>query len=147
MGLFRTTPIPFLLREANLSSAEELLHAKHLGLVLRCLRQAEGHPSRSILPPSFRFGEIGELGEFFSETNLEWTKEKGRNMGNIGKRLARDLNKAIPITLENGLDYYYEWQKPDEFPGTIRVLEKKQAIEVARVNQNIAIYTDGSRVG
>ena len=148
-GLFKTTPVPFLLEEANLPDAAGLLNARHLGLVLRCLKMAEGHPSRTILPPSFRFGEIGELGEFFSEMNLEWTEPKG---GDIGKRLARDLNKAIPITLESGIDYYHDFyhskrQGPSEFPSTIRVLERKQAIGAAQANRDTAIFTDGSRMG
>jgi ribonuclease HI len=144
-GMFKTTPIPILQREANLPDATGLLDARRLGFTLRCLGQKEGHPSRSTLPPSLRFGEIGELGELFSETNLEWaTKTKG---GNIGKRLARYLNRIIPITLENGIDYYYEWQKSGEFPGTIKVLEREQAKQVAKFNESTAVFTDGSRTG
>ena len=144
-GMFKTTPIPLLQREANLPDAPGLLDAKRLGFTLRCLEQTEGHPSRSILPPSLRFGEMGELGELFSETNLEWaTKTKG---GNIGKRLARHLNKTVPITLENGIDYYCEWVKPGEFPGTIKIFEKEQAIQVAKFADNTAVFTDGSRTG
>src|SRR5579871_1788161 len=146
-GAFKTTPIPFLKKEANLPDATGLLDNRRLGFTLRCLKQVEGHPSRRILPPSLRFGEIGELGQLFSETNLEWaTKPKG---GDIGKRLARILNRKIPITLENGIDYHHEWPKPDdsEFPGKIKVFDDKQAIQVANRNENTAIFTDGSRMG
>ena len=122
-GLFKTTPIQFLQKEANLPDAAGLLDIRRLEMVLRCLGQVEGHPSRGILPPTFRFGEIGEGGELFSEMNMEWaTKAKG---GDIGKRLARALNRAIPVTLESGIDYYYEWEKPDKFPGKIKIFEKE----------------------
>ena len=119
------TPILILQQEVNLPDTIGLLDARRLGFTLRYLGQKEGHPSRSTLPLSLRFGEIGELGELFSEINLEWAKKtKG---GDIRKRLARDLNKVILITLKNGIDYYYEWQKSGEFLGIIKILEREQA--------------------
>ncbi len=144
-GLFKTTLIQFLQKEVNLPDAAGLLDIRRLEMVLRCLGQVEGHLSRGILPPTFRFGEIGEGGELFSEMNMEWaTKAKG---GDIRKRLARALNRAIPVTLESGIDYYYEWEKLDKFPGKIKIFEKEQAIQVAEFHQNTAIFTDGSRTG
>src|SRR6266496_6755697 len=72
IGLFKTTLIQFLQKEVNLPDAAGLLDIRYLEIVLRYLRQVEGHPSHRILPLIFRFREIGEGGELFSEMNIEW---------------------------------------------------------------------------
>jgi ribonuclease HI len=143
-GLFRTTPIPFLRKAADLPEAGKLLDQRRLGFISRCLRQPEGHPSRSLLPASLRFGEFEDPNTQLSSHYLEWVeKEKG---GEIGKRLARALKKNLPISLEDGIEFYFEWKKPDTFPGQIKILEEEQAKLLARSYEETAIYTDGSRI-
>jgi ribonuclease HI len=117
---------------------------KRLGFIFRCLKQQEGHPSRSALPPSLLYGEFTDLTSQHSAGYLDWAeKEKG---GNIGKRLARALKRSLPTSLEDGIEYYHEWRKPDVFPGTIKIFDREQAEMVARNCEDGAYYTDGSRL-
>ena len=141
-GLFCTTPITFLRLAADLPPAERLLDVKRLRFIFRCLRQPEGHPSRSALPPSLIYGEFTDLISQFSSGHLDWAeKEKG---GNIGKRLARSLKRNLPTSLKDGIEYYSEWRKPDVFPGQIIIHDREQAEILVRNCENEAYYTDGS---
>jgi ribonuclease HI len=143
-GLFSTTPIPFLQAAADLPPAKTLLDVRRLRFTLRCLRQPEGHPSRSTLPPSLLYGEFTDPASQFSSDQLDWeVKEKG---GDIGKRLARTLRRNLPTSLENGIEFYHEWKKPDTFPGQVLIYEKWEAERLARIHENGAYYTDGSRL-
>lgn len=60
--------------------------------------------------------------------------------------MARALKKALPISLEDGIEHFSEWKKPDNCPGFVQILEEKQAEMVARTQTQNAYYTDGSRV-
>ncbi len=122
-GLFSTTPITFLRLAADLPPAERLLNMKRLRFIFRCLRQQEGHPSRNALPLSLLYGEFTDLTSQHSAGHLDWAeKEKG---GNIGKRLARALKRSLPTSLEDGIEYYYEWRKPNVFLGEIKIFDRE----------------------
>ena len=88
------------------------------------------------------YGEFTDLTSQHSAGHLDWAeKEKG---GNIGKRLARALKRSLPTSLEDGIEYYHEWRKPDVFPGEIKIFNREQAEIVARNHEDEAYYTDGS---
>jgi hypothetical protein len=56
-GMFRTTPIGPLVKEAAMEPAETLLEARQLGYTTRLLGLPKDHPARQILPITFRDGD------------------------------------------------------------------------------------------
>lgn len=52
-GMYRTTPIGPLIREAGIPPAETLLAARQLGYAVRLLGLPGNHLARQILPVSF----------------------------------------------------------------------------------------------
>ncbi|KAL2004773.1 hypothetical protein VTN00DRAFT_3301 [Thermoascus crustaceus] len=55
-GMFRTSPIGPLIREAGLEPAETLLEARQLGYTIRLLGLPNSYPTRQVLPVTFREG-------------------------------------------------------------------------------------------
>ena len=74
--MFKTTPLKILQREAGLLNAKNLLNYKQQCYAFKALSRPIGHPTNSILPPTFCYGELdAQLGQY-SSGNLDWTYNK-----------------------------------------------------------------------
>lgn len=71
IGMFKTTPLKLLQREAGLLNAEDLLNYRQQCYALRALSRPTGHPTNTILPPTFRYGELDAQPGQFSSRNLD----------------------------------------------------------------------------
>ena len=146
-GMLKTTPIGPLVREAGLAPAETLLEARQLGYTTRLLGLPEDHPTRKILPVSFREGDQHAQPGEQTPGNRMWAAEnEGRGPWSLGQHLARQLAKVLPADPSGGFEEQIRaWN--DQFPGQIKVLAPEKALEAAQtIDPNQAIWSDGSRL-
>jgi hypothetical protein len=103
--MFKTTPLKLLQREAGLLNAEDLLNYKQQCYALRAISRPIGHPTNSILPPTFRYGELDAQPGQYSSGNLDWTYDKPQK--SLGKHLARQLAMCLGVNSEAGFEATY----------------------------------------
>lgn len=103
-GLLRSTPLKFLRVESCLPSVKDLLDHRQMSYALRALGAEGDHPTRQLLPASFRLGELyrheGATGQ---PSSTGWTQpEKAQR--SLGGRLAQQVVKYIVYDTEHGFE-------------------------------------------
>jgi hypothetical protein len=140
--MFKTTPLEILQREAGLLNAEDLLNYKQQCYAFKALSRPIGHPTNSILPPTFRYGELDAQPGQYSSGNLDWTYNKPQK--SLGKHLARQLASCLEVNLEAGFETTYN--NLPLFQGRVIIKEEELAKEEALLEypEDLVIFTDGA---
>jgi hypothetical protein len=142
-GMLKTTPLKLLQREAGLLNAEDLLDYKQQCYALRALSKPKGHPTNSILPSTFRYGELDAQPGQYSSGNLDWTYDKPQK--SLGKHLAKQLASCLRVNSEAGFEATYS--NLPRFTGQVVIKEPKKAKDEALLEylEDLVIFTDGAK--
>ncbi|KAL2012391.1 hypothetical protein VTN00DRAFT_5109 [Thermoascus crustaceus] len=145
-GMFRTTPIGPMVREAGLEPAETLLEARQLGYTIRLLGLPNSQPARQILPVTFREGDCHAQPGEQPIGDRVWAEASGRGPWSLGQHLARQLAGTLKIDPSGGFEETIE-TFPSTFPGIIKVLPVEEAYQAARAARpGLTLWSDGSRL-
>jgi ribonuclease HI len=141
--MLKTTPLKLLQREAGLLNAEDLLDYKQQCYALRALSKPKGHPTNSILPSTFRYGELDAQPGQYSSGNLDWTYDKPQK--SLGKHLAKQLASRLRVNSEAGFEATYS--NLPRFTGQVVIKEPKKAKDEALLEypEDLVIFTDGAK--
>jgi ribonuclease HI len=123
--------------------AEELLSYRQNLFTLKALQKPASHPSNSLLPPTFQYRELHAQPGQYSESNLDWQKDKVQR--GLRKYLAQQLTKVLGVNLEEGLEVTYKNTTP--FTGKVIMREKGLAKEDAlkEYPKDLVLFTDGAK--
>ncbi|KAL2008564.1 hypothetical protein VTN00DRAFT_6758 [Thermoascus crustaceus] len=145
-GMFRTTPIGPLVREAGLEPAETLLKARQLGYTIRLLGLPNSHPARQVLPVTFREGDCHAQPGEQPIGDRVWAEVSGRGPWSLGQHLACQIAGTLKIDPSRGFEETVE-AFPSTFPGIIKVLPAVEAYQAARAARpGLTLWSDGSRL-
>ncbi|KAL1978972.1 hypothetical protein VTN96DRAFT_7858 [Rasamsonia emersonii] len=118
-GMFRTTPIGPLVREAGLEPAETLLEARQLGYIIRLLGLPGDHPAKQILPVTLREGDQHAQPGEQPLGDRAWAEVGKRGPWSLGQHLARRLAETLPVDPSEGFEETM-WTPAGPFPGQIK---------------------------
>lgn len=145
-GMFRTTPIGPLVKEAALVPAETLLNSRQLNYIVRLIGLPGDQPAKQILPITLREGDQhAQPGEQPADDRI-WAETTVKGPQNLGQQLAKKLARALPIDPSGG----FEDTEPDTADicqGQIRVLPREEAAtEAQNARPGLTVWSDGSRL-
>ncbi|KKA16155.1 reverse transcriptase, partial [Rasamsonia emersonii CBS 393.64] len=145
-GMFRTTPIGPLVREAGLEPAETLLEARQLGYTIRLLSLPRDHLAKRILPITLWEGDQHAQPGEQPLRDRAWAETSSRGPWSLGQHLARRLAGTLPVDPSEGFEETM-WTPAGPFPGQIKVLPMEEAIQAAqRARPGLTLWSDGSRL-
>jgi hypothetical protein len=145
-GMFRTTPIGPLIREAGLEPAETLLESRQLGYAIRLLSLPGNHPAKEVLPVTFREGDQhAQPGEQPINDRI-WAEAPGRrgpwSLGHPARQLAGTLRTDPSGGFEEPVNTF-----PSAFPRKIKILTTEDAHQAACTERSgLTLWSDGSRL-
>jgi ribonuclease HI len=146
-GMFRTTPIGPLVKEAAMEPAESLLEARQLGYTVRLLGLPNDQPVRQILPITFREGDHHAQPGEQPIGDRAWAEtQSARGTWSLGQHLARQLAKSLKTDPSAGFEEITKGTLTP-FSGCIKVLPSQEALEAAMATrQGLTLWSDGSRL-
>jgi ribonuclease HI len=145
-GMFKSTPIGALIREAALEPAEVLLDSRVTGYTTRLLTLPETHPAALILPITLRHGDTHAQPGEQPLNDREWAARDTKVPKRLGQRLAKHLAQRLKEDPSRGIERTEEC-KVRGFPGTIWVPSLEEALEKARRQRpGSTLWTDGSHL-
>ena len=128
-GMFGTTPIGVVVKEADLNPAKTMLNKRQRKYAERLLKIPKNNPVHHILPVSFRKGDRTPQPGEIQESDMNWTQT--RCIKTLGQRLANNLVRGTNIDSSVGMEPT-EFVPPSIFPGTLTVLgSREEASEMA----------------
>jgi ribonuclease HI len=146
-GMFSTTPVGPLIKEAALTPAEALLDDRQLRYTTRLLGLPRGQPTKQVLPVTLREGDRHAQPGEQPANDRKWAEAHARGFQSLGQHLARQLAMALPVDPSGGFEEV-ETEATDTFPGQILVLPREEAIKAAQEGRSagLTIWSDGSRL-
>lgn len=125
-GLLKSTPIAFLLENACLPYAGDLLDQRQTRFAARALAAARDHPTHQLLPANFRFGELyrheGATGQ---PSSVGWTRPDKTHRF-LGSRLAQQVSRHLTYDTEHGFDLL---EKVDTLSKTVAIKCSRAELE------------------
>ncbi|EED23618.1 reverse transcriptase, putative [Talaromyces stipitatus ATCC 10500] len=145
-GMFPKTPIGALIREAALEPATVLLDARVARYTARLLALPDTHPTAQILPVTLRHGDLHAQPGEQPLDDREWASRDNKVLNRLGQRLAKHLAQRLNRDPSGGIERT-ERCELKSFPGSIRVLDKEEALtEANQQRAGTTFWSDGSRL-
>ncbi|EED15087.1 reverse transcriptase, putative, partial [Talaromyces stipitatus ATCC 10500] len=145
-GMFPKTPIGALIREAALEPATVLMDARVARYTARLLALPDTHPTAQILPVTLRHGDLHAQPGEQPLDDREWASRDNKVLNRLGQRLAKHLAQRLNRDPSGGIERTEQCELQG-FPGSIRVLDKEEALtEANQQRAGTTFWSDGSRL-